>query len=81
VVHASSITTEAIHRIGALYGIEEEVRGKSAEVRREIRQARAKQLLDELRSWLEKSLRQLSAKSETAGAIRYTLAHWRALRQ
>jgi hypothetical protein len=79
VVHASPITTEAIHRIGALYGIEEEVRGKPAELRREIRQARAKPLLDDLRSWMEKSLRQLSAKSETAGAIRYALAHWRAL--
>ena len=79
VVHASPITTEAISRIGALYGIEDEVRGKPAELRREIRQARAKPLLDELRSWLEKSLRQLSAKSETAGAIRYVLAHWRAL--
>jgi transposase len=79
VVHASPITTEAISRIGALYGIEDEVRGKPAELRREIRQARAKPLLDELRSWLEKSLRQLSAKSETAGAIRYALAHWRAL--
>ncbi len=79
VVHASPITTEAISRIGALYGIEEQVRGKPAEVRREIRHARAKPLLDELRSWLEKSLRQLSAKSETAGAIRYALSHWRAL--
>jgi hypothetical protein len=79
VVHASPITAEAIHRIGALYGIEEEVRGKPAELRREIRQARAKPLLDDLQSWMEKSLRQLSAKSETAGAIRYALSHWRAL--
>jgi transposase len=79
VVHASPITTEVIRRIGALYGIEEDIRGKPAELRREIRRARAKPLLDDLRSWLEKSLRQLSAKSETAGAIRYALAHWRAL--
>lgn len=78
-VHASPITTEAIARIGALYGIEEEVRGKPAELRREIRQARAKPLLDDLRSWMERSLRSLSTKSETAGAIRYALAHWRAL--
>jgi transposase len=78
VVHASPITTEAIRRIGALYGIEEEVRGKPAELRCEIRQARAKPLLDDLRIWLEKSLRSLSTKSETAGAIRYALAHWRA---
>jgi transposase len=79
VVHASPITTEAIHRIGALYGIEEDIRGKPAELRRVVRQARAKPLLDDLRSWMEKSLRQLSAKSETAVAIRYALAHWRAL--
>jgi hypothetical protein len=38
-----------------------------------------KPLLDDLRSWLEKSLRSLSTKSETAGAIRYALSHWRAL--
>jgi transposase len=79
VVHASPITTEAIARIGALYRIEEEVRGQSADIRCAVRQARAKPLLDDLRSWLEKSLRSLSAKSETAGAIRYALAHWCAL--
>jgi hypothetical protein len=33
----------------------------------------------DLRSWLEKSLRSLSTKSETAGAIRYALSLWRAL--
>ena len=79
VVHASPITTEAIARIGALYGIEEDIRGKPGELRRAVRQARAKPLLGDIRSWMEKSLRQLSAKSETAGAIRYALSHWRAL--
>jgi transposase len=78
-VHASPITTEALDRIGALYGIEEEVRGKPTDLRRSIRQARARPLLDDLRSWLEKMLRSLSAKSETAGAIRYALSRWRAL--
>src|ERR1700680_647916 len=78
-IHASPITTEAIARIGALYGIEEDVRGKPAELRCSVRQARARPLLDDLRSWLEKSLRSLSTKSETAGAIRYALSHWRAL--
>jgi transposase len=78
-VHASPITTEAIARIGALYGIEEEVRGKPSEVRCSTRQARAKPLLEQLRRWLETSLSSLSTKSETAGAIRYALSHWRAL--
>ena len=78
-IHASPITTEAIARIGALYGIEEDVRGKPAELRCSVRKARARPLLDDLRSWLEKSLRSLSTKSETAGVIRYALSHWRAL--
>jgi transposase len=79
VVHASPTTTEALVRIGALYGIEEEIRGKPAEIRRSVRQARAKPLLDYLRHWMEKTLRSLSTKSETAGAIRHALSHWRAL--
>jgi transposase len=79
VVHASPTTTEALARIGALYGIEEEIRGKPAEFRRSVRQARAKPLLDDLRHWMEKTLRAFSTKSETAGAIRYALSRWRAL--
>ena len=78
-VHASAITTETIRRIGALYAIEEEVRGKDAGLCRSVRQTRARPLVDDLRSWLEKSLRSLSTKSDTAGAIRYALSHWRAL--
>jgi transposase len=79
VVHASPTTTEALARIGALYAIEDEIRGKPADLRLSIRQTRARPLLDELRSWMEKVLRSLSSKSETAGAIRYALSRWRAL--
>jgi hypothetical protein len=79
VVHASPATTEALARIGALYAIEDEIRGKPAELRLSIRQTRARPLLGELRSWMEKALRNLSSKSETAGAIRYALSRWRAL--
>jgi hypothetical protein len=78
-IHASPTTTEALARIGALYGIEDEIRGKPADLRLNIRQVRARPLLDDLRKWLEKSLRSLSRKSETAGAIRYALSRWRAL--
>jgi len=78
-IHPSPITTEAIDRIGALYGIEEQIRGKPADLRREVRQARARPLIDSLRNWMEAMQHSLSKKSETAGAIRYALAHWRAL--
>jgi transposase len=77
--HASPTTSEALMRIGALYGIEEEIRGKPVELRSAIRQARARPLLDSLRHWMEKALGSLSKKSETATAIRYSLSHWRAL--
>ena len=79
VVHRSPTTTEALARIGALYGIEEQIRGTPAELRCSVRQTRSRPLLDELRHWMEKTLRSLSTKSETAGAIRYALSHWRAL--
>jgi transposase len=79
VVHASPTTTEAIARIGALYEIEEEIRGKSVDIRRSVRQARAKPLLDDLHHWMENTRASLSTKSETAGAIRYALSRWRAL--
>jgi hypothetical protein len=36
-------------------------------------------MLDELRAWMEKSLRSLSPKSDTAAAMRYALSRWRAL--
>ena len=79
VVHRSPTTTEALARIGALYGIEEQIRGTPAELRCSVRQTRSRPLLDELRHWMEKTLRSLSTKSETAGAIRCALSHWRAL--
>jgi transposase len=77
--HPSPITTEALDRIGALYGFEEEIRGKPVEIRHEVRQSRSRPLLENFRVWMEKSLRQLSPKSETAAAIRYALSRWRAL--
>ena len=79
VAHPSPTTTEALDRIRSLYGIETEIRGKPVNIRREVRQTRARPLLDDFHAWMEKSLRQLSPKSETAAAIRYALSRWRAL--
>ena len=79
VVHPSPTTSEALARIGALYAIEDEIRGKPADLRLSIRHSRARPLLAELRSWMQKTQARLSSKSETAGAIRYALARWHAL--
>jgi hypothetical protein len=80
-VHQSPIATEAVERIAALYRIEKEIKGRSAEERRIIRSARAKPLFDDLRRWLEHALTQLAPKSETAAAIHYALGLWDALRR
>ncbi len=58
--HASPIAAEAIQRIGALYAIESEIRGRPPDERREIRQARARPLLDSMHEWLQATLAKLS---------------------
>jgi transposase len=77
--HSSPVAREALQRIGALYGIEEPIRGRPPDERRAVRQAQAKPLLDSLRQWLEATLSKLSRKSETTVAIRYALSRWNAL--
>ena len=77
--HASPITSEAIERIATIYAIEKELRGSTPEVRKTVRQARAKPLLDSMHTWLEATLAKLSPKSDTAAAIRYAISRWRAL--
>jgi transposase len=79
IAHASPTTTEAIERIAVLYAIEDEIRGSTPEVRRSVRQARAKPLLDRMRTWMEDTLAKLSRKSDTAAAIRYASSRWQAL--
>jgi transposase len=79
IAHPSPITSEAIERIAALYAIEAEIRGSTSEIRRSIRQARAKPLLDSMRTWMEATLAKLSRKSDTAAAIRYASSRWQAL--
>jgi len=69
----------AIERIARLYAIEAEVRGSTPEIRKTIRQARARPIVDSMHTWLEATLATLSRKSDTAAAIRYALSRWNAL--
>jgi hypothetical protein len=75
----SPIAHEALERIGALFAIESEIRGRSAEERASIRQARAGPLLEDLQRWFHAMLSKLSKKSALAVAIRYALSRWTAL--
>jgi transposase len=79
VAHASPIAKEALDRIGALYGIESQIRNRPPDERRRMRQARAGPVLVDLKMWLDAKLGELSQKSELALAIRYALTRWTAL--
>ena len=77
--HKSPIAKEALERIAALYAIEEEIRGRSAEERRAVRNERNRPLLESLKQWMEETLSKLSRKSDTTRAIGYALDRWDAL--
>lgn len=77
--YGSPLAAEALRRIGVLYAIESEIRGKLPVERQRVRQARAGPLLDSLHAWLHETLRSLSQKSALAEAIRYALTLWTAL--
>ncbi len=77
--HASPIAKEALERIGVLYAIEAEIRGRPPDERRQVRQARARPLLDSMRQWFQTCLTKLSRKSDTTTAVKYALGLWPAL--
>jgi transposase len=77
--HASPVAAEAIERIAGLYLIESEIKGRSPEERREIRNLRSRPWLESLQRWLQEMLGKLSRKSDTAAAVRYALGRWDAL--
>lgn len=76
----SAVTTEALNRIGALYQIEAEIRGKPPDERRHLRQQKSLPLIDDFEQWLRATLLKLSRKSDTTAAIMYALNLWPALK-
>jgi len=76
---ASPLAGEAIRRIGMLYEVERDIRGKPPNVRQTERQARAGPVIKALRTWMEDALRGLPQKSKLAEAMRYALTRWAAL--
>lgn len=77
--HQSPLAREALEKIAQLYAIEKEIRGRSPDERREIRQARSQPVLATLHGWLRATMAKLSRKSELAKAIHYALERWAAL--
>jgi hypothetical protein len=73
------IASEALTRIAALYRIEHDIRGRSAEERRAARQQRSRPLVEALQPWLREKLSLISQKTKLAEAIRYALSRWAGL--
>jgi transposase len=73
------IAAEALMRIATLYAIEDDIRGHSADMRKQVRQQRSKPLVGSLHVWLQAKLATVSGKSTIAEAIRYALSRWEGL--
>ncbi|HPT56962.1 MAG TPA: IS66 family transposase [Casimicrobium sp.] len=76
---SAPLATEILTRIGALYAIEEFIRGKPPDERCRIRRLQTKPKLEALKQFFESTLAQVSRKSDLAEAIRYALTRWTAL--
>jgi transposase len=73
------IASEALKHIAELYAIEKDIRGRSAEERRLVRQQKGRPLADTFELWLRAKLALISQKSKLAEAIRYALSRWQGL--
>lgn len=72
----SPIALEAVKRIDALFDIEREINGLSAQARLAARQEKSAPLLAELEEWLRSRRAGLSRSSAVAGPIDYMLKRW-----
>lgn len=73
----SEIAREALDRIGALYDIEREITGRSADLRKAVRQENSKPKVEAFRAWAERQLTRIPGKGDLAKAFRYGLSRWR----
>jgi hypothetical protein len=74
----SPIALEAVKRIDAVFAIEREINGLSAQTRLAMRQQRILPLIDELGSWMRAERARLSRHADVAKAFDYMLTRWSA---
>ena len=78
-LNKAPIAIEAVARIDALFAIERDINGKPPPERQRVRAEHSRPLAAELKLWLQAQRAKLSAHSETAKAIRYSLNRWSGL--
>lgn len=72
----SPIALEAVRRFDALFDIERQINGLSAEERVKERQKKSKLLFDDMHEWLIKERATLSSSSDVVKAMDYMLKRW-----
>ncbi len=72
----STIAREALDRIGALYDVEREISGRSADERLAVRKVHSAPKVAAFKAWAEAQLGRVSGKSDLAKAFRYALRRW-----
>ena len=72
----SPIAIEIVRRIDALFEIERSINGKSAEERKDVRQAQSRPLVDDLQVYMREQFAKLSRGHDLAKAINYILKRW-----
>ena len=72
----SPLALEAVTRIDALFDIEREINGESAERRLAVRRERSAPLLAELEDWMRTERAGLSRHADVARAMDYMLKRW-----
>ncbi len=77
-VTLAPLALEAVLRIDALFDIERDINGKSADDRRNVRQKLSAPLVADLETWMRDQRARLSRHSDVAGAMDYMLKRWAA---
>ena len=72
----SPVALEAVKRIDALFDIERELNGESAERRLAVRRERSAPRVDELETWMRTERTRLSRHAPVAKAMDYMLRRW-----
>jgi len=79
VANQSQIAAQALEQIGQLYDIERQVKDMNHQQRHQLRQDKAKPILDLWHRWLLAQRQRVPDGSATAKAIDYSLKRWDAL--
>ncbi|WP_298966903.1 IS66 family transposase [uncultured Roseibium sp.] len=73
---AAPIAQEGLAQIQALYRIEKDLRGLTADQRHAARQDRSQPIIDAFELWLAQNRARVSAKSPTGEALKYIAKYW-----